>query len=208
MPIDDPISALQKLHASEERQGPIVPGIAKDFVRILKSFVPGVAVPLTALEGVFDWLGRQKQARRDELMDVFGEEMKYRGAQIDRLIAENEEHQRFMRDEMPGLAVETLRRAEDVRSKARVAHLARILVHAAEVGPRDGADHAEEMMRIAVEMSETDIAVLRAIHDAFAKQLEGNARGKISRLDVLQRWRFSVMNRLKGAQGEILSICL
>jgi hypothetical protein len=54
MPIDDPISQLQVLDASDERQRTLLPGRSKDFLRIIKLlaklFVPGAVVAAEALE--------------------------------------------------------------------------------------------------------------------------------------------------------------
>jgi hypothetical protein len=67
--------------------------------------------------------------------------------------------------------------------------------------------HAEEMMRIAKVMSDTDIAGLRAIHDAFPTPLESD-QGKISQFNVLQQFRSAVMPHLRGSQRQILRTCL
>jgi hypothetical protein len=72
-----------------------------------------------------------------------------------------------MADEMPGLVLDAFRRAEQTRAKERVRRLGCILVHAAEVGPKDDADYAEEMMRIATQLGERDIVMLREAVRAY-----------------------------------------
>ena len=48
-------------------------------------------------------------------------------------------------------------------SKERVPRLGRVLMHAAECGPQHGADLAEEMMRIATELTDNDVKVLSGV---------------------------------------------
>jgi hypothetical protein len=164
MAIDDPISALQSLNASDDRQGSPVSRFAKEFLGIVKLFAPpGAEIPLAGLEAVTEWLSARAEKNREELLDAVAEEIKHRGAQIEQLRATSEEHRRFMADEMPGLALDALRRAEQTRAKERIRRLGRILVHAAQVGPKDGADYAEEMLRIATELGERDILMLREV---------------------------------------------
>jgi hypothetical protein len=168
---DDPVKAIQKLNANEERQRSPVSRFAKQFLGIVKQFAPKEGeIPISGLEAAFEWLNGREQANREELLNVIATEVSFRGSQIDELIATQENHRRFIEDEMPGLVLDALRRAEGVRAKSRIARLARILVHAAEIGPAADADLAEEYMRIAVELSDRDVLVLDAAIDEFARQ--------------------------------------
>jgi hypothetical protein len=205
MPADDPITALQALNASDDRQGLPVPDIANDFLRGLRLFYPVTAVPAVAVEGALHWVSRRKHANRDELVGVLAEEMKYRGKQIEHLVEASEEHRRFMADEMPGLLLDGLRKAETARAKGRVAHLARILAHTAEAGPRTGADYAEEMMRIALELSERDVATLREIARHDARPAAGETRPV--RGSEMQRWYSIDWYKLGFSEHEVESIC-
>jgi hypothetical protein len=65
--------------------------------------------------------------------------------------------------------VEAARRCEAVRSKERIKRFAAILAHSLEVGPKDGADYVEEMLRIATELSDWDVKVLDCALTAFAR---------------------------------------
>jgi hypothetical protein len=167
MPVDDPISAIQALNDSDDRQASPILGVAEDLLRVTKLLVPPAVKPaITLIDGAVSWLNRKRAANRNELVDVMAEELKLCGDQIGRLLIESEDHRRFMTDEMPGLVLDGLRRAEESRSKDRIGRLARILLHAAEVGPRDGADYAEEMMRVAMELGDRDIVLLNAAASA------------------------------------------
>ena len=135
--IDDPISSLQSLNASDERQQSPVLDFADDFLRIVRLLTPaGTDIPVSAIEGAVGWLSRRRSENRAELVDAMAEELKHRGKQIQQLFKESEEHRRFTADETPGLVLDGLRRAEETRARERVRCLGRILVHAAEVDPR------------------------------------------------------------------------
>jgi hypothetical protein len=204
MPIDDPISALQSLNDSDERQHSPVSRFAKQFLGIVKRFAPpGTEIPLASIEAAVGWLGQRAERNREELLDTIAEEMKYRGDQIERLLATSEEHRRFMADEVPGLVLYALRRAEQSRAKERIRRLGRILVHAAEAGPKDGADYVEEMMRIAMEVTERDMVLLREVHRAFANSLAGG-QGATPHATAIQGWR-SVAGRIPMTQGAAVS---
>jgi hypothetical protein len=205
MPIDDPIDAIMALDASEERQRSPVAGLARDFLRVVKMFAPKDAeIPLTALEGAVDCLSRQRAERREDLLNVVVEELKYRGPQIDHLLSSSAEHRQFIADEMPGLLLDALRRAEQTRARERTSRLGRILVHAAEVCPPGSVDYAEEMMRIAMDLDESDIAVLKQLHEA-----QGNltSTGVVQREQVNEAWRDRPPRPPDMGENEIQSIC-
>ena len=208
MAIEDPISALQSLNASDNRQRSPVSRLAKPFLAIVKLFTPpGGEFTFGGIEAAVDWLGRREEENRQELVEVLAEELKYRGSQIEQIMAESQEHRRFMAEDMPGLVLDALRRAEQTRAKDRIHRLARILVHAAEVGPQDGADYPEEMMRIALELMDRDVLVLREIYRALASSVVGGSRGATPHTTALQQWR-NITGRLSMTEGEVLSTCL
>jgi hypothetical protein len=208
MPIDDPISAIQSLNASDERQRSPVSRFAKPFLEIGKLFAPpGTKIPLAGIGAAVHWLDRRAEMNREEVWNATAEEMKYRGAQIDRLLADSEEHQHFMAEEMPALVLDALRRAEQTRAKERIRRLGRILVHAAEVGPRDGADYAEEMMRAATEVTDREMTVLHEIDRAFAGSVVDSGPGATPHSAAIMGWR-SVAGRISMTPGEILGCCL
>ena len=129
-----------------------------------------------------------------------------RGAQLEGLIASSEERQRFMEHEMPGLLLDALRRAEEVRSKARIAHLARILWHAAEAGPGDGADHVEEMMRVAMELTDRDVALLREMARTHPNRHSRN-ENRYPKGSAISVWDRQNWNERGYSEQEVESIC-
>jgi hypothetical protein len=121
---------------------------------------------------------------------------------------ESEEHRKFVAENLPGLVLDGMRRAEGVRAKHRIKRLARILVHAAEVGPRDSADYAEEMLRIATDLEERDVIVLREIVRVQGASIQKDI-GRVKHYDA-----YSVGRKIPGSlkevgllQGQVDSIC-
>jgi hypothetical protein len=100
-----------------------------------------------------------------------------------------------------------MRRAEEVRAKERIRRLGRILVHAAQVGPRDGADHAEEMMRVAVDLTERDLAVLRAMQSAHPLRITGPAQERYMRLNAAAIFERIEWRKLGFSEQELESTC-
>ena len=86
MPIDDPISAVQALNASDDRQRSPVPDLAGHFLRVVRLFAPKEAdIPIAALESAVGWLDRQRAENREQFVDSIAEELKFRANQIERL---------------------------------------------------------------------------------------------------------------------------
>ena len=48
---------------------------------------------------------------------MLAEELKYVGAQIQRILTDNEAQRRFVADELPGLVVDALRKSEQCRRR-------------------------------------------------------------------------------------------
>ncbi|SRR5258708_6605016 len=207
MPADDPVSALQSLNESDERQRSPVRRLAKPFIEIIKLFSPA-GITLCGISTVLDWLDRQAAENLSELVQVLADELKYRGTQIERLMKEREEHRNFVAENLPGLVLDGMRRAEGVRAKDRIKRLARILVHAAEVGPRDSSDYAEEMLRIATELEERDVLVLREIVRVQGTMIQKDV-GRVKHYDAYSVCR-QILGSLKEVgflQGQVDSIC-
>jgi hypothetical protein len=208
MPIDDPISAVQALNASDDRQRSPVPDLAGHFLRVVRLFAPKEAdIPIAALESAVGWLDRQRAENREQFVDSIAEELKFRANQIERLLTESEERRRFMADQMPGLVVDGLRRAEQTRATERVRRLGRVLVHAVEVGPRDGADYAEEMLRIAAELAEREIAVLNEMKRAYPRSIAGPTNERYFHLMAARPFERIKWRELGFPPQELESIC-
>jgi len=63
------------------------------------------------------------------------------------------------------LVLDGLQKAEQTRSQQRIRRIASVLAHAYDVGPSKSADLAEEMMQIAMLLSDDDVLVLRSVYE-------------------------------------------
>jgi hypothetical protein len=205
----DPVAALQALNASDDRQRSPVQRYAKHFLNIIKLFAPPeAALAMSGVAAVVEWLNQRSHQNLSELVDVVAAELRLRAGQIDQLKEASDEHRRFIEEEMPGLILDCIVKAENLRTKDRIARLARILVHAAEVGPRDRGDYVEEMLRVATSLDESDIRVLREIVRVQSPQLSQNL-GRVKHFVAHNAMRGIVGSlRQEGfIQGEIDSVC-
>src|ERR1019366_9621420 len=117
MPIDDPISALETLDQSDERQRSPVSRFARPIFAIAKLLAPpGGEFAGSTVEAAVDWLNGRAESNRQEFIKVLSDELKYCSARIQNLLGENEAQRRFVQDELPGLTVDALRRAEQCRA--------------------------------------------------------------------------------------------
>jgi hypothetical protein len=109
-----------------------------------------------------------------------------------------------MADEMPSLTLEALRLAEEARTSEKIGRLGRILVHASAVGPRDGAQMAEEMLRLAMVVSEDDIRVLWCVivqNDQLALLKPHDDRLSRGFTELLRRASEILLVQVRRSQG-------
>jgi hypothetical protein len=164
VPSDDELSQIQFLNESEERTRSPVSQYSKEVISLIGEFVPLLGQFLGGINGALD---RRAASNRAELLSALMKRVQDHTTTLKQLVAESEDHLRFFREEFPGLVEEAARRAQIVRSQDRVRRFASILIHALEVGPRDGADFVEEMLRIATELSDQDVKILGLALRAF-----------------------------------------
>src|SRR4029077_7259259 len=130
----------------------------------------------------------------------------YVGAKIQKLLGDNEAQRRFIENELPALTVDALRRAEQCRAKERIARLARILSHAAEVGAADGADSIEEMMIVATGLSELDVLILRQAGLEYSSEISAHPR-EAQRAVASRAWlRIPEKAKCKISADQLVSI--
>jgi hypothetical protein len=183
MPADDPLSSIQYLNEREERSRSPLWQYAKDAIALIGAVVPAAGMFLGAIENSLD---RREAANRAELISTLVDEVQRHAKALASFLAANEANAHFLRDEFPGLVVEAVRRAETVRSTERIHRFASILRHSLELGPTDGADYVEEMLRIAVELSDADVRMLDAAQTEYARQRESN---RYNRVVAGPKWR-------------------
>jgi hypothetical protein len=111
-------------------------------------------------------ISRRESENREYLLRVLLEEVKSIQSRIG---AFSEERAEFAQHEFLPLVIDAFQKAEQVRNTAKLNRIAAILAHSYEVGTPEGADVAEEMMRIALILSDDDIFVLRTVYDGLCE---------------------------------------
>ena len=158
MNIDDPINAARAQVAADEH--PIAIQLAGKITSLISRggaagrFIGG------ALNAA---LAKRKEENQDYFIDVLLEEVPRLNRQLDQL---SEEYESFLTNELPGIVLEGVSRARETRAKERIRRMALIVANAAAFGPARAADMADEMLRIAANLSDLDVWVLSELHQA------------------------------------------
>jgi hypothetical protein len=132
-------------------------------------------------------LSKQSEERRRLLLETVADETVKYGAELDRLKKSVDEHsERTKPEAMAELLMDATRKAQNTRAKDRVQRIALILFNALAEPREADADEVEEMMRVAMEVSDRDMVFLREL-----VRIEGNqlaARDHIPRYDAHSAW--------------------
>lgn len=102
------------------------------------------------------------------------------------------------RDEVRKLVVDAMRKAEDIRDRKRVERIGKILAHAITLEGGD-FDKAEEMMRVARDLSDQDVLALGHLYDTQFSTLQQN-RLQVNADEINKIWRGSPA-RITGVIG-------
>lgn len=173
MDIDDPIKAAQALIAGDERQqSPVTQRIAEG---LAAAGIPGA-------DKITGYLNARRAENRALLFSVLLNEVKRLNLQFEAL---SSEHRRFLQSEFVELVADGLRKAEDARDRERINRMAKILRTTAKEGPPVAADETEEMLRIARELSDNDISVLKAV--CGREPTFGGVRVYVGSIDVFNK---------------------
>jgi hypothetical protein len=197
MSSDNPFEQVEALIASDERQR--LPTTVDAILKAIAK-VPG-AGPLVA---AVRYESEKQRIENSELMlKTMWEELKRVSAILDDLWEDPSR-----RDGARKLVLDATRKAEDLRDSERVKRIGKILAHAITLGPMSNFDKAEEMMRVARDLSDQDVVALSQMYDS---QFEAHSRNGW-RLDIHQ---VNVLWREKPPQvpgtvlpGEMNSILL
>jgi hypothetical protein len=147
MRIDDPLDAVKKLREADERErNPVTQRLA----RLASELIPGAG-------SILDFIDTHREENCDLLIQTLEDLLRGLLARFDKLDAR---HREFLQNDFSSLLMDGLKKAETLRSKERVERVARILASAANEGPSLPPDDTEEMMRVAVELSDLEVKVL------------------------------------------------
>jgi len=169
MAIDDPLDAAENRVAAEQRAEFALAPYGRDLCDILYA-LPTSLLP-TGFAGFLDigkgfvggaawWLRRTEDERRRYLVEVVVQELRWLKNQFTNL---TEEHRRFVQEELPALMLDGLQKAERTRSRERLARMGKVLGASAKNGPAMMADEVEELLRISMDLDDSDVKVLGAL---------------------------------------------
>jgi len=196
MSSDNVFDQVKALIASDERQG-LPQSVDAILQRIAKLPLAGPIVWATRYES------EKQRAENSELMITpMWEELKRISFDFEQF---REDH--ASRDEVGRLVVDGMRKAEDLRDRKRVERIGKILAHSISLEVRD-FDKAEEMMRIARDLSDQDVLGLRYLYDTQFIALQ-QSHQRINVDDINKIWRQNPPNKIEGVlQAEHISILL
>ena len=134
-----------------------------------------------------DHLAADSEERIRLMLETCIDEIRKHEAELEQFRRTKSEQQSQAREEVSReLLLDAARKAENTRAKARVKRIGLILANAVvEPKPTD-ADEIEEMMRVATELSDPDIELLKEL-----VRIEGDAvraQGRVARYDAHTRW--------------------
>jgi hypothetical protein len=188
MAIDDPLDASeQQLAAERQASSPLsrlIPYVS-ELGTIISVIVPGTGLAIPPLKALALRLSMLEARRCEYLMTTLSDELRRVRANLEHL---TESHRRFIEEEYFPLVVDGLQKAEQTRSTQRIRRIAAILAHAYEAGPTKSADLAEELMRIAMLLSDDDVVVLRGLYDGQKAGYNSQA-GRTSAEQANDFWR-------------------
>jgi hypothetical protein len=183
MQLDDPLDALEEQFKMEDLA---VSPVTKRILAILsRSPLP------YPFDAIVAWLKEHLAADSLErirlLLETCITEVRKHREEISRLrgtrtAEQSQAHERVSRE----LLLDAVRKAENTRAKDRVKRIGLILANAAVGSQPTDADEVEEMMRVAVDLSDNEIKYLRELIRIQGASLE--TQDHIARYDAYNRW--------------------
>ena len=183
MAMDDPIRALPHLFEMED----LSTSPATKYIRALVS----LAKPLWPFNKIAEKLTGHLAADSTErirlLVETCMNEIARHSKELEQLFRNISEPEAQAREEtFIELLLDAARKAENTRAKERVQRIGLILANDTVEPELTDADEIEELMRVAMELSDRDIELLREL-----VKLEGatvGTQGRIARNDAHTRW--------------------
>lgn len=207
MAIDSPLDQTEAMIAADDRRKspPALAAGAKAFSEVLTLLGLSGETASAALSWLLHRKERQEEENQKYLLSEVMHELRYALAQLGEL----QKHQRdLLNSKGAALLVEAAKRTEETRDQARIHRLASIFVHGIEDASESSADEAEEFMRIVVQLSETDILVLREFVMHQPGLEERAKREGLSLTDLTNRsWREGGKPNPGLSDGNLQSSC-
>ncbi len=196
MSSDNPFDQVEALIASDDR-GSLPESVTAILSLIAK--LPGAGPIVWAVRYESE---KQRNENSELMVTTMWAELKRISFDFEQFREEN-----IRRDEVRRLVVDGMRKSEDLRDRKRVERIAKILAHAITLESSD-FDKAEEMMRVARDLSDQDVLGLRHLYDTQFVALQQNHL-RINVDDINTIWREKLPNNIEGVlQAEYISIFL
>jgi hypothetical protein len=199
MSSDNPLEQVEGLIASDERQQP--PDTVNAILKAIASNVPGTERLISLLTSYSE---KQRSENKDLMLRTAWDELKRVSPLVDQLSQDT-----VSKDDVVRLILDATRKAEDLRDSERVKRIGRILAHAITLGPPSNFNKAEEMMRVARDLSDQDVLGLRHLYDTQFDSLRLHGlHFDVNEINRIWRGHLS-SDRIEGVlQPEWLSIFL
>src|ERR1019366_5275803 len=197
MSSDNVFDQVEALISSDERQQPpeLVDAILKAIAK-----VPGVEPFVSVIRRESE---KQRLENSELMLRTAWEELKRVSASLDSFKQDS-----VRLDDVERLFLDATRKAEDLRDRKRVERIGKILAHALTLGLASDFDKAEELMRVARDLSDQDVLGLRYLYETQFTFLQHN-RLQVDVDQINSIWRESLPIRIEGVlQAEHLSIFL
>lgn len=201
MAIDDPISALKRQLEFEELSATPYVGNLSTVLSMLLSLLKADPVSVHAIGAIEKLRAKDEQHRLAVLLETFEQEFARLNADVEAMLVKFSPAERERTAAtMIGLIADASRKAAATRSDERVKRIATILAHGLAALRINEADEIDEMMRIAMELTDTDVDYLGKL-----VQLEGSivkTDGRITRYEALRRWEQSAWGNRNDPEVE------
>ena len=201
MAIDDPISALKRQLEFEELSAvPYLDNLC-DVLGMLLSLLKADPVSPHAISAIEKLRSKDEQHCIAVLLETLEQELRRLSVDVESILAKlaPAEQERTAKT-MLGLIADASRKATATRSEQRVKRIAAILAHGLAALKIEEADEIDEMMRIAMELTDRDVDYLGKL-----VRLEGGvvkANGRINRYEADRRWEESEWGRKNDPEVE------
>jgi hypothetical protein len=145
--------AAETVIANEQRdQSP-----AMRSLELIADFLPA---PLGPAIRMFTRLNTKRIENLEYLHACMRDDLRDLGQSVDEQAAK---HENFYRDEIPSILIDGFQRAETLRMRSKIKRIGNILVHALVTGPDSAPQTTEEMLRVAANLDDLDVEILRQI---------------------------------------------
>src|SRR6266700_1188676 len=128
--------------------------------------------------------GTLESERSEYLLRCVIDDLKWLRGELHNVTQKQEE---YLSKDWVELLFDADKKARATRAKTRIERIATILCSSIRIEPKPAADQTEEMMRIATELTDDDVLVLRQLREAVDKysRLPANAVHTLSAPEIL-----------------------